>query len=382
MSLPALTPVICGPTAGGKSDLAVALALRARQEWGIGAEIITADAFQVYLGMDIGTAKPSVEERRGVVHHLIDVVDPRGSERGTGFQPVQNAQEHGQDAHATKTFTVDDWLRLAREKIAEIRGRGALPIVVGGTHLYIKALLDGLFDGPEPDEALRAELTAMDPAARRAELERVDPAAAARIHPNDVRRTVRALEVFRLTGKPISAHQKQWDAPTPPGTSSPTVREGDRGAAAKSNAAPECSAFGGNALPDGRAAYQLIILDWESEALNRRINARVKQMMERGLLDEVRALRDSGALIPGSQPAEALGYKQLLAHLRNPAAISLEDAVEKIKIETRRFGKNQRTWLRRLRTTPGAMTIQMPGTQQDEAVARIVQQLSARSKGA
>lgn len=382
--LPALTPVICGPTAGGKSDLAVALALRAREEWGIGAEIITADAFQVYRGMDIGTAKPSVEERRGVVHHLIDVVDPRGSERGTGFQPVQDAQEHGQDAHATKTFTVDDWLRLAREKITEIRGRGALPIVVGGTHLYIKALLDGLFDGPEPDEGLRAELTAMDPAARRAELERVDPAAAARIHPNDVRRTVRALEVFRLTGKPISAHQKQWDRPSSSSsrTSSPNVREGASAEGGTSaHGMPGCG-VAANALPDGRAAYQLIILDWESEALNRRINARVKQMMERGLLDEVRALRDSGALIPGSQPAEALGYKQLLAHLRDPAAISLEDAVEKIKIETRRFGKNQRTWLRRLRTTPGAMTIQMAGTQQDEAVARIVQQLSARSKGA
>jgi tRNA dimethylallyltransferase len=348
VNLPPLTPVICGPTAGGKSDLAVALALRAREEWGtaggIGAEIITADAFQVYRGMDIGTAKPSVEERRGVVHHLIDVVDPRGIERGTGFQPVRSAGEHGQDAHATRTFTVDDWLRLAREKITEIRGRGALPIVVGGTHLYIKALLDGLFDGPEPDEALRAELTAMDPAARRAELERVDPAAAARIHPNDVRRAVRALEVFRLTGTPISSHQKQWDQ------------------AASSE-------------------FQLIILDWESDALNRRINARVKQMMERGLLDEVRALHDSGALIPGSQPAEALGYKQLLAHLQNPAAISLDDAVEKIKIETRRFGKNQRTWLRRLRTTPGAMTIDIERAAQEDAVAQIARTLTATTPG-
>jgi tRNA dimethylallyltransferase len=188
----------------------------------------------------------------------------------------------------------------------------------------------------------------MDPSARRAELERVDPAAAARIHPNDIRRTVRAVEVFRLTGKPISAHQKQWDQPT-----------------------------------DAPASeFLLVILDWESEALNRRINARVKQMMERGLLKEVRALRDSGALIPGSQPAEALGYKQLLAHLRDPAAISLDDTVEKIKIETRRFGKNQRTWLRRLRTTPGAMTIDMLATSQEDAVARIVQQLSASSKGA
>ena len=152
MTVPNLTPVICGPTAGGKSDLAVALALRAPEAFGCKAEIVTADAFQVYRGMDIGTAKPTIEERRGVAHHLIDVV-------GLG----------------SAVFTVDDWLTLARQKIAEIRSRGALPIVVGGTHLYIKALLDGLFDGPGPDEALRAELAAMDPATRRAELERVDP---------------------------------------------------------------------------------------------------------------------------------------------------------------------------------------------------------------
>jgi len=383
VNLPTLTPVICGPTAGGKSDLAVALALRAREQWGIDAEIITADAFQVYRGMDIGTAKPTMEERRGVVHHLIDLVDPRGIVRGTGFQPVRKEERHGQDAHATKMFTVDNWLALAREKIAEVRGRGALPIVVGGTHLYIKALLDGLFDGPEPDAALRAELTAMDPAARRAELERVDPAAAARIHPNDVRRTVRALEVFRLTGKPISAHQKQWDRPSSSSslTSSPTVREGASAEGGTSaHGMPGCG-VAANALPDGRAAYQLIILDWESEALNRRINARVKQMMERGLLDEVRSLHESGELVPGSQPAEALGYKQLLAHLRDPAAISLDDAVEKIKIETRRFGKNQRTWLRRLRTTPGAMTIEMLAISQDDAVAQIIRTLTASTPG-
>ncbi|MBX3402651.1 MAG: tRNA (adenosine(37)-N6)-dimethylallyltransferase MiaA [Phycisphaeraceae bacterium] len=370
---PPLTPVICGPTAGGKSDLAVALALRAREVWGCEAEIITADAFQVYRGMDIGTAKPTIEERRGVVHHLIDVCS-------AGILPVRKAEEHGHDAHATKSFTVDDWLTLARKKITEIRGRGALPIVVGGTHLYIKALLDGLFEGPEPDEALRAQLTAMEPASRRAELERVDPDAAARIHPNDIRRTVRALEVFRLTGTPISAHQKQWDPPTQPSPSSPTissptVREGDSAEGGTSECDDVARGYAANALPDSRAAYQLIILDWESEALNRRINARVKQMMERGLLDEVRALAAAGALVPGSQPAEALGYKQILFHLANPAQMPLEQAVEKIKIETRRFGKNQRTWLRRLRTTPGAITIPMPGTPQADAAARIEESL-------
>lgn len=378
LSVPALTPVICGPTAGGKSDLAVALALRAPDAFGCKAEVITADAFQVYRGMDIGTAKPTIEERRGVVHHLIDVVDPRGIDRDRGIErpldvraqpgvsnPVGPSGDHiERKLDATKSLTVDDWLTLARRRIAEIRARGALPIVVGGTHLYIKALLDGLFEGPEPDEALRAELTAMDPVARRAELERVDPDAAARIHPNDIRRTVRALEVFRLTGTPISAHQKQWDRP-------------EKGALSASSGSSGDQTYSTPSLRSGLPGYQLVILDWESEALNRRINARVKQMMERGLLTEVRALIDSGALIPGSQPAEALGYKQLLAHLRDPARVPLEDTIEKIKIETRRFGKNQRTWLRRLRTTPGAITIDMLNTPPAEAVERIAAALAS-----
>lgn len=308
------TPVICGPTAGGKSDFAVELAVTLRDTRSVPCEIVTADAFQVYKGLDIGTAKPTAEERRGVVHHLIDIVEPR----------------------AERTFTVDDWLTLARAAIADCRARGVLPIVVGGTHLYIKALVDGLFDGPEPDPALRERLTAMDPAARRAELERVDPRAAERIHPNDVRRTVRALEVFHLTGTPISEHQKQWD---PPG-----------GALSQPS-------------PSGDGPFLLVTLDWETEALNRRINARVKQMVERGLVDEVRRLVEADAFT--AQSAEALGYKQLIPLVREtleagrwpPAPGRVEDAAEQIKIQTRRFAKNQRTWLRRLSTTPGALRL-------------------------
>lgn len=294
-----------------------------RERHGIAAEIVTADAFQVYRGLDIGTAKPTIEERRGVAHHLIDVVG--------------SAQSHGQDARGTGPFTLDDWLRLAKQTIAELRARQVLPIVVGGTHLYIKALLEGIFEGPEPDHALRAELTAMDPTARRAELERVDPAAAARIHPNDVRRAVRALEVFRLTGRPISAHQSQWDQPLAEASGSSMHSE-----------------------------YCLVVLDWDSEALNRRINARVKGMMDRGLLDEVRGLVASGGFTP--QSAEALGYKQLIPVVRRaaedgrwpPPPAAVEEAVEKIKIETRRFAKNQRTWLRRLSVTPGAIRLAAP----------------------
>lgn len=279
-------PVIVGPTAGGKTTLAVELA-RALAAHSTPAEILTADAFQVYRGMDIGTAKPSADERGGIPHHLLDLVEP--------------------DAR----FTVHDWLRLADPLVADLRARGVVPIVVGGTNLYVKAFLDGLFQGPEPSEAIRAELAETPQPERRTELERVDPAAAERIHPADERRTVRALEVYRQTGTPITELQQQWDRTPRPGT-------------------------------------LLVGLDWPVDAINRRINARVRTMMEQGLLDEVRTLEPT----LGPQAREALGYKQLLAHLAG--RMTLEEAVEKVKIETRRFAKNQRTWLRRLRSTPGS----------------------------
>jgi tRNA dimethylallyltransferase len=172
----------------------------------------------------------------------------------------------------------------------------------------------------------------MDPARRRAELEKVDPAAAARIHPNDERRTVRALEVYRLTGKPISEHQRQWDS---------------------GGARSDCFLFG---------------LEWEVGALNQRINARVKMMMEKGLLEETRTLWQSGRL--GLQAREALGYKQLVHHLEN--LIPLNEGIEQIKIETRRFAKNQRTWLKRLRSLPGSTWIPMPETTVENAAQIIV----------
>lgn len=297
-------PILVGPTAGGKTDLAIAVALEFASERGageggpggsaaVGAEVVTADSIQIYRGLDIGSAKPTPAERRGVPHHLLDIADP------------------------LDRFSVSDWLALAERTISEIRARGNLPVVVGGTHLYVKALLEGLFQGPDPDPALRARLQRMDPAARRAELERVDPAAAMKIHPNDERRTVRALEVYHQTGRPISEHQRQWDA--------------------------------GRARPDA----VLVGLDWPPEAINRRINARVRLMVERGLVEEARALWQSGLL--GPQAREALGYKQLIDHFESRA--TLAEAVEQIKIETRRFAKNQRTWLRRLRTTAGSVWI-------------------------
>ncbi len=299
--MPETIPVIVGPTAGGKTTLAVRIA-QYLAEQNRSAEIISADSVQIFRGMDIGSAKPDERERAGIPHHLIDVAEPEDR------------------------FTVHDWLAAAERAVAEIRSRGAVPIVVGGTNLYIKAFLDGLFEGPEPDEALREQLRALTQAERRAELERVDPAAAGRIHPNDERRTVRALEVFRQTGVPMSEHQKQWDRQPRPGA-------------------------------------VLLGLDWPIEAINRRINQRVKQMMEAGLLDEVRRL---GPRL-GPQAREALGYKQLLRHLAGDW--TLEEAVEQIKIETRRFAKNQRTWLRRLRATPGSRWF-CPHQEQPEKIAR------------
>lgn len=299
MSLPSRFPVICGPTAGGKTAAAVALAHMLIERHGITAEVVTADAYQIYKGMDIGTAKPTSAEREGIPHHLIDLVEP------------------------TERFTLDQWLSAAEAKITELRDRNILPIVVGGTHLYIKALMEGLFEGPAANPALRAELEAMDPAARRAELQRVDPAAALRIHPNDLRRTVRALEVHRLTGKAISDHQGQWDQ-------------------------------GGGGRPDAL----LVTLNWPTDALNRRINARVKQMMERGLLEEVRCIAANPGF--GPQACEAIGYKQLLPLVQQKGMLttSLEDAIERIKIDTRRFGKSQRTWLKRLSPIEGCVPIE------------------------
>lgn len=283
-------PVIMGATASGKTSLAVAVARRLI-DTGTPAEVISADSVQVYRGLDIGSAKPTEGERAGVTHRLIDVCDPR------------------------ERYTVKDWLDGAEDAVAQVRAAGGVPIVAGGTHLYMKAFLEGLFEGPDPDPALRAQLSATPLDELRTELERVDPPAAERIHPADQRRTVRALEVFRLTGTPISEHQTQWDR--------------------------------------GRRDDAFVVrLAWETPELNRRINARVKQMMDAGFLDEVRTLVDAGAL--GEQARDTLGYKQLAAHLRG--ACTLDEAVERIKIDTRRFAKNQRTWLRRLGAAPAEKT--------------------------
>jgi len=296
-------PVIVGPTAGGKSALAMTLA-EALAAQGRPAELVSADAFQIYRGMDIGTAKPTPAEQAALPHHLIDLIEP-----ATPTEP-------------TEPFTVHDWLTRADALTADLLAKGVTPIVVGGTNLYVKAYLEGLFDAPEPSDTLKAEVAAMPQPERREQLEQADPAAFARIHAADERRTSRALSVYLQTGTPITELQQQWDR-------------------AKSL----------------RPGVQLIGLDWPIEAINRRINARVKRMVELGLVAEVRGLWEAGRL--GDQAREAIGYKQLIPHFEGIASESadgpsLEDAIERIKIETRRLGKNQRTWLKRFRTVPGA----------------------------
>lgn len=302
--------LLVGPTAGGKTALAIEFA---RNLPG-GGECIGADSMQVYRGMDIGTAKPTPRQRAAVPHHLLDVADP-----------------------ALDGFTVDTWLELAEAAIAEVRGRGHWPIVVGGTNLYVQALLHGLDEVPPPDPALRDELAALDDDALRAALLAADPAAAERIHRRDRRRTIRALEVHRTTGRPLSASQRSWSA------------------------------------PPGRDDLLLVGLDLPVEATNRRINARVRAMVEAGLVEEVRALDAAGRL--GPQAREALGYKQVLAHLRGE--FELADAIEQTKIRTRRFAKQQRTWLRRFRADPRARWILLTGEETPQEIASTALRLVA-----
>ncbi len=317
---PVLRPlVILGNTAGGKSELAVALAERLAS----GGEVIGADSMQVYRRMDAGTAKPTAAQRQRVPHHLIDVVEP--------IDP----------------FSVHDWLVRAEAAIAAIRSRGKRPIVVGGTNLYLKALLEGLFDGPRADPAFRASLDGVAAPQLHERLGPLDPEAAARIAPNDRKRLVRALEVHHVTGRPLSEHQTQWaDA----------------------------------ASADYRFDPILLGLQWPTDAINRRINLRVKAMFEPGkvepelaaevcpngesLPDEARRLDAAGLL--GEQAREALGYKQVLT-LPDP-----DEAFERTKILTRRFAKQQRTWMRRFR---GVRWIEMPC---EDVVSRALDDIAGR----
>ena len=284
--------LVLGPTAGGKTSLSIELANRLPG----GGTCLGADSMQIYRGMDIGTAKPTPEERATAPHDLFDLVAPDGP-----------------------PFTVADWLEAAETSIAANRQRGRWPIVVGGTNLYVQNLLFGM-DAPAPtDPTLRAALDAMSDADLRDKLEKEAPGDANRIHANDRRRTIRALE-RAAAEEGTSTTARAWDGPP-------------------------------------RDDFVAIGLDWPVDSINRRINARVKSMAADGLIDEVRALHDANRL--GRQAREALGYREIVDHIEGRC--SALEAFERIKIGTRRFAKQQRTWLRRFRILPRTIWLSAEG---------------------
>lgn len=281
MEKPKILAVV-GPTASGKSALAVALAQR------LGGEVVSCDSMQIYRGMDIGTAKPTPAEMQNIPHHLLSIADPG------------------------EPFSVGDYIAAAGAAVREILGRGKLPIFCGGTGLYLDAFLrGGLPETPAADPALRAELMASataDGGARLyAQLIACDPESAAAIHPNNLRRVVRALEIFRLTGIPKS----EWDR--------------------RSAALPR--------LYDAR----VIGLRFDSrELLCRRIDARVDAMLIAGLVGETRALAARGVFAASQTAAAAIGYKELLPYLTGECDLAF--AAAQIKIATHRYAKRQMTW--------------------------------------
>ena len=281
MSSKAKIVIIVGPTGVGKSAVAVALALRC------GGEIINADAMQVYRHMDIGTAKPSREERQGIEHHLMDVVDP------------------------DEQFNAARFAELAAGQIQAIAGRGHRAIVTGGTGLYIKALTRGLFKGPGADPALREKyrdrIGRFGLASLYRELQERDAESAARIHPHDSIRIIRALEVLETTGEPIAVKQDV------------------------------------HAFQDEPYATMKIGLTMDRRALYERINARCRGMVSRGLIEEVKELLRMG-YHENLKPMQALGYKQIVRYLRGDC--DLTAALEDMGMRTRRYAKRQLTWFR------------------------------------
>jgi tRNA dimethylallyltransferase len=270
---------LVGATASGKTGLSLDLAER------LGGEVVNTDAMQVYRGMDVGTAKLPVTERRGIAHHLLDLLE------------------------VTEPATVALFQEWAREAIADIRGRGATPVLVGGSALYTRAIVDR-FEFPGTDESLRRELEAelerLGSTALHARLAGVDPDAAARIEPDNGRRVVRALEVVALTGRPFSASLPRLEYVDPL-----TVQVG---------------------------------VDIDRPTLDERIGRRVEEMFARGLVEEVEALLARG-LAEGRTANRAIGYREVMGHLAGDR--TLAEAVEQTKTATRRFARRQDSWFRK-----------------------------------
>lgn len=274
---------ICGPTASGKTALSVALAKQ------LHTEIISADSMQIYRGMDIGTAKPTAEERQGVPHHLLDICAPG------------------------EAFSVARYVELADAAAQDVLSRGMVPIVAGGTGLYMDALIEcSTFSGDETDLSVREKYQRMAAEqgneAVHACLARVDPEGAERLHPNNLKRVIRALEVYEQTGMTIDAFNRLHKRPAPK-----------------------------------YAALKIGICPAERQTLYDRIDRRVDQMLADGLLEETKRLLDSGAL--AGTAAQAIGYKELLGYLQGDAPLA--DCVALLKQRSRNYAKRQLTWLKR-----------------------------------
>ncbi|MEP3482080.1 MAG: tRNA (adenosine(37)-N6)-dimethylallyltransferase MiaA [Fuerstiella sp.] len=274
---------LTGPTASGKTATALHLAEQ------LDAEILSLDSMAIYRHMDIGTAKASAEERAQIPHHLIDLIEPH------------------------ETFSVTDYIQHAEAAISDILGRGKVPLFIGGTGLYLRSLLRGVFNGPDADWDFRNAqdefLSQYGNAALHDRLKNVDAATANRLHPNDTRRIIRALEVYQLTGQPLSQQQNH------------------------------------NPLPLDKRPAAVVWLESDVNWLVERIHHRVDMMMEQGLLKETQALMNQDPA-PGRTARQALGYREILQHLEDGEP--LEACVLQIKIGTRQFAKRQRTWFRNM----------------------------------
>ena len=301
---------LTGVTACGKTCVGIELAKL------LDAEILSLDSMSIYRGMDIGTAKPTPAEQAVVVHHLLDICDPQ------------------------EEFNVAQYIKIAESTVADIRTRGKAILFVGGTPLYLKSILRGLFDGPPANWKLREEIEAevgqFGQASLFTRLEQVDPVAAAQIHPNDTRRLVRALEVYWATGQPISHQQLEFE--------------------------------------EGFAAHQcrVFVLRRERSEQHRRIECRVEAMIAAGLVDEVIGLTSAGCKL-GRTASQAVGYREVLDYLEQK--VDLGEMTDRIKSRTRRFSKRQGTWFRSLRecrfvdiegeTDPGILAEQILKTGRD-----------------
>jgi tRNA dimethylallyltransferase len=294
---------LTGPTASGKTAAGVALAQR------LGTEILALDSMTLYRGMDIGTAKPTLAEREGIPHHLIDVIDP------------------------WEAASVSAYREWAEQAVRQIEARGKRPLFVGGTPLYLKALLRGLFKGPGSNIELRRRLEyeadAHGDEVLHRRLAEIDSTTAARLHVRDRRRIIRALEVIELTGKPISALQTEHEFPAP-------------------------------------EDVKVFALDLSRTELHARINRRVVKFFEAGLIDEVRALQSGPKpLCPAA--AQGIGYREVIAMLGGSA--TLEETIERVQARSRQFAKRQMTWFR------GLTEVQLVRIAPDEPAERIATRL-------